>query len=254
MTKTLKIILIFIISIFSLHKVAAKTPADASIYSIGLAFKLFKNKHGEKLPGSWDECIESGLLNEPLLSEARRFCDLENRYFFPDLSIPLTSRSGTIKIIVMANKAGGEGNSVSSHTGDERTTIAGRFLIVENERGEIRASRYSEKEIERMFRNAGLDLTEYTHDAPELPTVIKPENFKLNPLHTSEVSREIKKKSTVLKEMYGISKINKDSQTRFSNYYINIIILFSLIIFFILTYFLRKFLTAKSRVQFRKDN
>jgi len=170
MSKLLQIILVFIISFFSLHKVVAKTPADATIYSIGLAFNIFNNQHGEMLPGSWDECIQRGLLNEPLLSDGRRFCDLENLYFFPGNIKISDGRGGSIRIIVMAKAAGGEGDS--NATTEDR--IPGRYIIGEFDSGRVRAGRFREERLRKLFADANLDLSDYTFSSPEQRIIAAP--------------------------------------------------------------------------------
>ena len=146
-----------------------KPPAVSALTNVRGSLKIYKSSHEGKLPKSWEDFISSGAISDEILDNARRYCDLENRYFFVN-SEPVFSENGApARIVIMAKQSGGEGNQLFENEKKETEEVAGRWIIVETSDGDIQTRNYTESQLEGRFQRAGLSLIDYTFDGPPPP-------------------------------------------------------------------------------------
>ena len=146
-----------------------KTPADSAFLLMRHTVTLYRDKNNGSLPVNWKEFIESGVMTPQMIKDAESHLNLENRYKIHNPPIAVKYKSGEIKIIIMAMRAGGEGNRSSKDENGIATEIPGRNLVFEAVNGEISSGRFPERLLENMFSDAGLNLLDYTYDAPDPP-------------------------------------------------------------------------------------
>jgi len=139
-----------------------KTPQSSSFYHVRYAVGIYKEKHSGNLPKSWKEFINSGILSGDILTNSRRFLDMESRYIFVDLK-PIQIGNQIDRIIIMARQAGGEGDNEDAEDPERRR---GRLLIVEASDGSIQTRKCSESMLKIWFEKAGLNLADFTSAAP----------------------------------------------------------------------------------------
>jgi hypothetical protein len=169
-TYTLIIILLLFFSTRSAFSSVRGTPQSAAFGSIKFILEIYKDKNHGDLPKSWDTLIESGIFSGQVLTDSRRYLDVENRYIFVDLK-PMQFGNHTERVLIMARQAGGEGDN---NDAEDPEKIKGRLLIVEASDGSIQTRKYSEVMLQHWFEKAGLSLAEFTSDAPPSPEFSSP--------------------------------------------------------------------------------
>lgn len=142
-----------------------KTPQTASFSHIRSLLEVYKTKHGNNLPTSWQDFINSGILSGDVLNNSRRFLDIENRYIFVELK-PLQFGNRMERVLILARQAGGEGDDNDAEDPAKRP---GRWLIVEASDGSIQTRNYSEVMLKYWFEKAGLNLADFTFASPPPP-------------------------------------------------------------------------------------
>ena len=143
----------------------SKTPADSAFYGVCKMMKAYSSDYNS-LPQNWEEFIKSGYLSGSLLDDARMFCDIENRYFFLNLPVIFDEGITRKRIIVMGKQSGGEGDITALDSAGVVVPSPGRYLIVETIGLGLESGRFSERRLQGMFEKAGLNLKDYTFDAP----------------------------------------------------------------------------------------
>ena len=149
----------------SLFATSRKTPVDITFSGIARSIEIYQTSNSGKLPENFSELIEGGYVTKFLLDNARKYCDIENRYIFVDLK-PMQFGNRMERILLMARQAGGEGDNNEAEDPEKKK---GRLLIVEASDGSIQTRQYSEVMLEFWFEKAGLKLADYTFDAPPPP-------------------------------------------------------------------------------------
>lgn len=153
-----------------------KTPATSTINLFKYTIDLYKKNNDGSLPKDWKELVESGVLSNRMIEDAEKYLDFENRYCFPDPPIALKNRNSEIRVIIMANQSGGEGDYQSLDEKGNPLQVAGRYLIFETSEGKIGSGRFTEKRLEKMFIDSGINLLDHTFDAPPPPKRTKQPN------------------------------------------------------------------------------
>lgn len=112
-----------------------------------------------RLPTTWSEMIEDGILQDPTLEIGRKYLKFESRYFFPETSNSILIGSRSERVIAMAIQSGSEGDYPDRLDVSSR---AGRWLFVRMPSGKIETRRYSEVVLAQLFKTAGFSLEDYT--------------------------------------------------------------------------------------------
>lgn len=149
---------------------SVKSPQTVSFSNITSMLEIYKNQHGNNLPTSWREFIDSGFLSGGVLDNARQFLDIENRYIFVDLK-QMRFGHRTERVVIMARQAGGEGDNNNAEEPEKRK---GRWLIVETSDGSIQTRKFPEVMLKLWFEEAGLNLADFTSASPPPPTIKPP--------------------------------------------------------------------------------
>ena len=152
------------------HATSLKSPQTVSFSNVRSLLEIYKTKHGNNLPTSWQDFIDSGILTGEALNNSRRFLDIENRYIFVDLK-PIQFGNRTERVLIMARQAGGEGDNRDAEEAEKKT---GRLLLVEASDGSIQTRKYSEVMLKLWFEKAGLSLADFTSASPPPPTFDPP--------------------------------------------------------------------------------
>lgn len=145
-------------TICCLHADSIKTNGSSMVGNLKLLVDGFKEAN-HRLPESWGEMAKSGFISRDILRAARNYLDFENRYRFLVKRDSVVISTRDEKIIVMAIASGAEGNARTLSDADQNK---GRWLIVEMPTGEIETRNYPEIVLEKLFKNAGFDLADYT--------------------------------------------------------------------------------------------
>ena len=151
--------------LLAVHATSLKSPQTVSFSNVRSLLGIYKTRHGNNLPNSWQDFIDSGVLSGDVLNNSRRFLDIENRYIFVDLK-PMQFGNRTERVLIMARQAGGEGDNNEAEEPEKRK---GRWLIVEASDGSIQTRKYSEVMLKYWFEKAGLSLADFTSAAPPTP-------------------------------------------------------------------------------------
>ena len=154
-------------------RINANTFEDSFFSNMRLVVDAYGKKY-QKMPENWDSLIESKFLAGEMLENARKYMDVENRYFFPNLPTIFDNGISRERIIIMAKQPGGEGDDTDSFDGKAIMNVSGRFLVVERTDGKIDSGRFPEKLLQIMFEKAGLNLKDHTFaSAPQPKREIK---------------------------------------------------------------------------------
>ncbi len=164
-------ILIVLIGSFITNYLHAVTLEEKVFYSFRLTLELYKKEHNS-LPDNWDSLIKSGFFLGAVRDDTHKFLDIENRYFFTNISTVFDGGIVQERIILMAKQAGGEGDIRRKNDDGKIEQYPGRLLIVETIDGKIDSGHFSEKQLQAMFDKAGLKLADYTFTAPPLPNKV----------------------------------------------------------------------------------
>lgn len=168
--KTACVILLSCFLLLTANATSFKTPQTVSVANVRALLEIYKTKHGGDFPKNWQEFIDSGILSGQVLTNSRRFLDLENRYIFVELK-PMRFGNKTERILIMARQPGGEGDN---HDAEDPEKRKGRWLIVETSDGSIQTRKYSEGMLKLWFEKAGLNLADFTSAAPPPPEYTRP--------------------------------------------------------------------------------
>lgn len=147
------------------HATSLKSPQTVSFLNVRSLLAIYKTKHGNNLPASWQDFIDSGILTGEVLDNSRRFLDVENRYIFVDLK-PMLLGNQVERVLIMARRSGGEGDNNNAEEPEKRK---GRWLIVEASDGSIQTRKYPEVMLKSWFEKAGLSLADFTSASPPPP-------------------------------------------------------------------------------------
>lgn len=148
--------------------VSAKSEATAemiAIYDVAFVMDLFRSDHG-RLPTRWEELVDGGYLSGVIGEKAQRLLDIKNRYAFVDMP-PLRIGPESVQIFLMAKQPGGEGDNFEALELDK---VKGRWVFTADDHGRVGHRRFTEKTLRIWFSKAGLDLADYTFDAPRSPS------------------------------------------------------------------------------------
>ena len=153
----------FLITVMAIlnTRINANTFEDGFFSNMRLVVDAYGRKY-HKMPENWNSLIESKFLAGEMLENARKYLDVENRYFFPNLPTIFDNGISRERIIIMAKQSGGEGDDTDSFDGKTMMNVPGRFLVVERTDGKIDSGRFPEKLLQIMFEKAGLNLKDYT--------------------------------------------------------------------------------------------
>jgi hypothetical protein len=156
--------------LFDVHATSLKSPQTVSFLNVRSLLEIYRTKHANSLPTSWQDFIDSGILTGGVLDNSRRFLDIENRYIFVDLK-PMQFGNRTERVLIMARQAGGEGDNKEAEDPEKRN---GRWLIVEASDGTIQTRKYPEFMLKYWFEKASLSLADFTSAAPPPPEFAQP--------------------------------------------------------------------------------
>lgn len=171
------ILLIFITNLFTwslVFSTSLKTNDTVSLSNIRILLGIYKENHGGNFPKNWQAFIDSGILSGPVIEDARKYLDIENRYQFINIPTLVTSSGKVFRIIIMANGPGGEGDREKIVENGRAEKSPGRYLIIETDNGMIENRRYSETELSYIFEKAKLNLKDFTIASPPLPELTPP--------------------------------------------------------------------------------
>lgn len=163
--KTLLALTLMLTSVIPLSATTRKSAAGSAVHNISWRLEHYKQVNG-RLPTSWQEFAQGEYFSGVIKQDAQRLLDVENRYAFVDLK-PIRIGPEIVRIFFMAKQPGDEGNNFTTSNID---LVEGRWVIFENEKGEIVARKYTEKALKLWFAKARLNLADYTFDAPRSPS------------------------------------------------------------------------------------
>ena len=160
----------FILFLFliSMLPVSARTSSPATLRAardVAYLFEVYQREQG-KIPGSWQELAEKGYLSGKIWENSEELLNMDERYMFVDLN-PIQIGNESHRILLMAKKPGSEGNDFETSVMDR---VQGRLVMIEDKEGRLVVRKYSEKVLNLWFTKAGLNLADYTSDAPPSPS------------------------------------------------------------------------------------
>ncbi len=97
-----------------------------------------------------------------IIDNANHYIDIENRYVFLNGMVSYDDFGSTSKIMVIATDSELEGIRRRVAENDDTRTEAGRYAIIEKQDGDIRHRWFPEVRLERIFKEQGLDLKDYS--------------------------------------------------------------------------------------------
>lgn len=133
------------------------TKEDHAVVNLKILLVAFHNGFS-RYPENWEEAIAKLDLPEKMIPSMERDISFSSRYRLVNLE-GVTIENKIRKIIAMPGDPGKEGLREKALDPEE---IIGRKLIAEEETGELRIYRISEKKLDKAFADAGLKLADYS--------------------------------------------------------------------------------------------
>ena len=133
-----------------------------AVSSIRTVIEIFNNEHG-RWPESWDDLKTNGLMNGQVLAEAQASIGVTANYVI--LSPPRKIKSGPgEELIIVISKGPTPEGAAQDGSGKE---VPGRYVILEDSRGEIGCVKYSERGLRKWFSDAGMNIDDVVAAAAE---------------------------------------------------------------------------------------
>lgn len=160
MNNYIAFILISLSAVACSSATSMKSPAIRALADVKYSLYFYKIDNG-RFPNSWNEFISSGAIPSETLEYARKYCDIENRYYFFEGGKKVIDFGKEINILMMAKCSGREGDQAVS---PDDIRAKGRYMIIEGANNWADTRRCSETELSRIFSDSGLNLSDYTED------------------------------------------------------------------------------------------
>lgn len=135
---------------------------SVSVFSNTVRFlDLYRKDHAGNLPENWQEFASSGYMTEDILNDTRKYFNMEDRFQFVNPPVAVSHRGENFSVVFMENEPSGR----------DALEKEERWLAIQHEDGTLRATRYPESVLNRLFKEAGSDLSLYTKESPPPPVV-----------------------------------------------------------------------------------
>lgn len=170
MRMNVTILVLFLLVLAGPLGASTKSPAVVALGNLCRVLEAHRSGNAGALPADWNDLDYSNRIVSSLMEEVDRYLAPQGRYQFVNPPIEINSFGAKLKVVLIANRAGEEGNGPKMSGSTEVADYPGRFLIVEAPSGRLETRRFEEDELSKMFQVAGADLTRYTTASRPLPS------------------------------------------------------------------------------------